>query len=319
MATTKTANPNIGQTIRVPLTAVKADFEWNLRKVVGDKEASLDGETEVNEYKQLKASIDKQGQITPCVVRPRGKDGYELASGFRRYQVLTELAKENGTKNPEVLVSVLDLDDFEMRVENLRENSARKKVDPTETLRGLIHLRELNPKISVVDIADKTGIGRSYASNLLSINERLKPELMKRWMDSKTEIGVNKIQKIAKVDKDRQEEEWDNEIKTAGRGTGGGGGSKAWLTKASKDAEKYGVYLGRLQGFGCIDAEDLDFDEHLDKVITVAENMTKEEKKMLVGNLAASFQKGVKEAKEPPEPKEEKKSKKKGEEEAAAN
>ncbi len=321
MSEPKNKNPNVGKTLELPLTKVKADFTWNCRKLVGGTEVDLKGETEKNDFESLKRSIDADGQSTPVVVRPAGKDSYFLCSGFRRYQALSELAETNGNKAPTILAIVRDYDDIQAREENIRENAGRKNVDPTEMLTGLLDLRDLYAKakqnVAIQHMADKVGIGRPYASRLFKIADNLKAELLKKWMESPTAIGVNRVENVAKVDKERQDEEWATQAETGGRGTGGGGGDNAWLTAATKAAEKAGILIGRLEGFGLIDTAALNFHTDLDKVIQVKDDATKEQKKALAEVISSAYVKAMQEAKNPSEPEEKpKKGSKKGEEKA---
>lgn len=304
----KTKNPNIGKTLELPLKSVTADFDWNCRKLAGEKETDLKGETEKNDFNTLMASIDVDGQSVPVMVRPKGKDGYFLVAGFRRFRALQLLAEKNGNKEPVILATVRDLDDYEARRENVKENAGRKNVAPTELLLGLLDLREQARKSkrneSIQSLADSVAIGRPYASRLLKIAETLKADLFKRWVDSPTDIGVNKVEDVCKVDPDRQEEEWATKIGTAGRGAGGGGGSEAWVTSATKAAAAAGMLLGRLEGFNLIVTEKLNFQTNLGAIIQVKEGATDEQKAALSEACSKAYLTALEEARNPKPPEE---------------
>jgi ParB/RepB/Spo0J family partition protein len=305
----KLKDPNIGKTLELPLKKVKADYDWNCRKLAGEKETDLKGETEKNDFDSLMRSIDVDGQSTPVMVRPKGAKGdYELVAGFRRYRALQLLAEKNGDKDPKILASVRDLNDYQARAENVRENAGRKNVEPTELLTGLIDLREQARAAKLPDsiqaLADSVGIGRPYASRLFKIAENLKAELLKKWMESPTAIGVNRVENVAKVDKDRQDEEWATQAESGGRGAGGGGGENAWLTSATKAAERVGTILGRLEGFKLIDTEKLNFVRDIEKLIAVKEGATDEEKKALSESASKAYVDAIQEARNPKPPEE---------------
>ncbi|MBW4496733.1 MAG: ParB/RepB/Spo0J family partition protein [Oscillatoria princeps RMCB-10] len=87
---------------------------------------------------ELTESVKQHGVIQPILVRPFGKDHYELVAGERRYQA----ARAAGlTQVPAV---VRDMNDAEALRYALMENLQREDLNPVEETEGILKLLELS-------------------------------------------------------------------------------------------------------------------------------------------------------------------------------
>ncbi|MGJ3248538.1 MAG: ParB/RepB/Spo0J family partition protein [Elainellaceae cyanobacterium] len=84
----------------------------------------------------LAVSIRTHGILTPLLVRPVGKDGYELVAGERRFRLAQELGLE------EVPVQIRELSDTEAAEVALLENLQREDLNPVEETEGILELLE---------------------------------------------------------------------------------------------------------------------------------------------------------------------------------
>lgn len=315
------AKPNVeineNEIVVIPLAKVKADFKWNSRPEAETTVSEVENEIEGSSFGQLMESIDAKGQKEPVKVRPKGS-GFELVYGFRRYAAIRELAKKNGTKDPTIRCVVENLTDIEAREENMRENLARKQLSPSMTCKGLLELKSFyGDKLSVTALADRVGINRPYASMMINtIGAKLKPELLEKWYGEASETGVNRVEAVAKLEPEKQEEAWKNTVATGGRGNKSDG--KAAL---ESKAMEVGAYLGTLVGHNLIDATALVFNsaETLKILgVKVKDDTSAEDVKFFADAALTSFAEAVQLVRNPP-PKDEKPAKAKKEKAAEAN
>jgi len=93
----------------IPLSQIDADFAWNCRENITSESVM-----------PLSHSIDLHGVEQPVVVRETGGGRYGLVCGFRRFMAVTVLGWEF------IPAFVRELDDFEAKLANGRENLERK-------------------------------------------------------------------------------------------------------------------------------------------------------------------------------------------------
>lgn len=268
--------------VELPLSKIHADLEWNCRRIAGDKETSTEGNEQGNEFKELILSLRARGQDQAVIVRPRGQ-GYSLVVGFRRFLALQAIAAEDGASKTATIKAVIrELNDVEAKSLNIRENTARKDLLPTDLCRALVDLKALYEKHkgapTVQGLADEVGIGRPYASKLFSIADKAHPKVLQQWFDAPAAIGVVKMTEVIKHDKNegngaRQAQALAELLPTAGRGKGGG--RKAWLKGAENEAKRVGTFLGTLERKGLIDTDALDFEVSLEDCIKMGQGDAK--------------------------------------------
>jgi ParB family chromosome partitioning protein len=111
---------------------------------------------------ELAASIKTQGIMQPILVRPIGKDKYEIIAGERRFRA-AQLA------GLEVLpVLVRDVDDQAAAAMALIENMQREDLNPLEEAQG-IHRLITDFSFTHEQAANAVGRSRSAVSNLLRL------------------------------------------------------------------------------------------------------------------------------------------------------
>jgi ParB family chromosome partitioning protein len=117
---------------------------------------------------ELAASIKTQGIMQPILVRPVGKDKYEIIAGERRFRA-AQLA------GLEVLpVLVRDVDDQAAAAMALIENMQREDLNPLEEAQG-IHRLITDFAFTHEQAATAVGRSRSAVSNLLRLMNLASP------------------------------------------------------------------------------------------------------------------------------------------------
>ncbi len=117
---------------------------------------------------ELAASIRAQGLMQPLLVRPVGRDQYELIAGERRWRA----AQIAGLA--EVPVLVRDVPDNAALAMSLVENIQREDLNPIEEAAGLQRLIE-EFRMTHEQAADAVGRSRSATTNLLRLLKLAKP------------------------------------------------------------------------------------------------------------------------------------------------
>ena len=117
---------------------------------------------------ELAASIRVQGLMQPLLVRPVGRDQYELIAGERRWRA----AQIAGLT--EVPVLVRDVADSAALAMALIENIQREDLNPIEEAAGLQRLVE-EFRMTHEQAAEAVGRSRSATTNLLRLLKLVKP------------------------------------------------------------------------------------------------------------------------------------------------
>ena len=117
---------------------------------------------------ELAASIRAQGVMQPLLVRPVGRDQYELIAGERRWRA----AQIAGLA--EVPVLVREVADSAALAMALIENIQREDLNPIEEAAGLQRLVE-EFRMTHEQAADAVGRSRSATTNLLRLLKLAKP------------------------------------------------------------------------------------------------------------------------------------------------
>ncbi|TFW27210.1 ParB/RepB/Spo0J family partition protein [Duganella callida] len=117
---------------------------------------------------ELAASIKTQGIMQPILVRPIGKDKYEIIAGERRFRA----AQLAGLEMLPVLVR--DVDDQAAAAMALIENIQREDLNPLEEAQG-IHRLITDFSFTHEQAANAVGRSRSAVSNLLRLMNLASP------------------------------------------------------------------------------------------------------------------------------------------------
>lgn len=117
---------------------------------------------------ELAASIRAQGLMQPLLVRPTGRDQYELIAGERRWRAAQLAGLE------EVPVLVRDVPDNAALAMALIENIQREDLNPIEEATGVQRLID-EFRMTHEQAADAIGRSRSATTNLLRLLKLAKP------------------------------------------------------------------------------------------------------------------------------------------------
>ena len=130
---------------------------------------------------ELAASIRKQGVMQPILVRPLGKDHYEIIAGERRWRA----ARIAGLA--EVPAIVREVPDSSALAMALIENIQREDLSPLEEANGVQRLIS-EFKLTHQEAADAIGRSRSATTNLLRL-QNLQEAVRDLLLEGKLEMG----------------------------------------------------------------------------------------------------------------------------------
>jgi len=136
---------------------------------------------EDQEFKELLASIEKEGLLQPILVRPLGNGLYECVAGERRLRAVKKL----GWK--EVPAVIKELDDRSALLIALIENLQRKDLNPIETALAYQTLME-RFGLTQEEVAERVGKDRATVANLLRIL-KLPEEIKQDLLEGRLTVG----------------------------------------------------------------------------------------------------------------------------------
>ena len=128
----------------------------------------------------MASSIKENGQLAPIIVR-KGKDGYELIAGERRWRAMQSIREDM------IDAIVMDVTDKESALIAIVENVQREQLNAIEEAEAL---NKLNTEYDMThdDIAKYTGKSRSHITNILRLNELIQYVKLK-LADGSIEMG----------------------------------------------------------------------------------------------------------------------------------
>lgn len=156
----------------VPLEAIS--MIQNYRDVEPPQETDAD-------VKELADSIKKHGVMQAVLLRPAGKDRYELIFGHRRY-LASKVAGNDSI--PANVKEVADTDILELQV---TENLQRKDVHPMDEAIAFLSLQAAK-SLTVQDLADRFAKKPEYITQRLSFN-KLNQDLQAKFKKNEFSIG----------------------------------------------------------------------------------------------------------------------------------
>ncbi len=130
---------------------------------------------------ELADSIGSQGLMQPIVVRPMGRDRYEIIAGERRWRA-SQLA---GLSQVPCWVRILS--DETALIMALIENMQREDLNPLEQAQGLKRLQE-EFQMTHQQLAQAVGKSRVSVSNLLRLNQ-LPQDIKQALQHSEVDMG----------------------------------------------------------------------------------------------------------------------------------
>ena len=110
----------------------------------------------------MASSIKENGQLAPIIVR-KGKDGYELIAGERRWRAMQSIREDM------IDAIVMDVTDKESALIAIVENVQREQLNAIEEAEAL-HKLNIEYDMTHDDIAKYTGKSRSHITNILRLN-----------------------------------------------------------------------------------------------------------------------------------------------------
>lgn len=113
---------------------------------------------------ELAASLKARGMIQPILVRPKGKETYEIVAGERRWRAAQK------AKLHDVPVIIRELSDVETAELALIENLQRVDLNPMEEARAYEALAKSFDKTQD-QIATAVGKSRSHVANMMRLNK----------------------------------------------------------------------------------------------------------------------------------------------------
>jgi ParB-like partition proteins len=136
---------------------------------------------EDEEFRELLASIEREGLLQPILVRPLGNGLYECVAGERRLRAVKKL----GWK--EVPAIVKELDNRSALLIALIENLQRKDLNPIETALAYQSLIE-KFGFTQEEVAERVGKDRATVANLLRIL-KLPEEIKQDLLEGRLSVG----------------------------------------------------------------------------------------------------------------------------------
>ncbi len=136
---------------------------------------------EADAITELSVSIRARGVMQPIVLRPLGKDSYEIIAGERRWRAAQQAGLE---AIPAVVQSV---DDESALAMSLIENIQREDLNPLEEARALTRLID-DFQFTHQEVADAVGKSRSSVTNTLRLTHLADP-VAEMLMNREIEMG----------------------------------------------------------------------------------------------------------------------------------
>lgn len=231
----------------VALSSIVADDSWNSRIDGWDQDHP---DETVEDFAQLKESIEAHGIETPLAVMPVGgrSKKFRLVAGFRRFRAATELGF------PKVPVVVHDFTtEAEARSANLRENQERENLTTPDLAWGVQQLHAAYAEEGVEktqrELALEVGVSQAYVSALITIATQLDPKLFTEWREGNYDFNFRKAAEIAKLPKSEQRKAWDAHLSGVAAGASNRG-QKSDADKLRAKGEAVGKLLGKLAWLG---------------------------------------------------------------------
>lgn len=273
----------LGTLAALPLRLVDATSFRNRRTgdfTIGD--SSEDGTNQ--SFKELAESIEAVGQKDPITVRRKAAGlvdngmPYEVIKGFRRFAVVNLLAQRAGTEDTATVNAIIkDLTDLQAVEENIFENTARDNLTGPDLAWAAFDLQEQYKAnglpFSGNVVAKKLGKNQTYIAKLLRIVTGA-PVVAKSWQESQSPLTSDAMDRIAKLDPDKQVAEYER-INAVLKGKAGksGGATNPPIVAAQKRAVRLATLLGNLVSQGLITV-DINWEANLSHIGVKTSDLT---------------------------------------------
>ena len=267
------STPTASVTARViALSALSPRPGWNARSdwrtiALGAKDkdgaytaedkASQEGRSSVA-MDQLADDMERNGQLTPAVVRPDGLTSgkYVLVCGNKRAAACKYLADNKRTVRDlppgHLRVEVVPMTDLEARSANLRENGERDDLASPDWCYGIMDLADLLEKKNgkrptTTELAIEIGKSQSFVNRLVTIGANLRPEILATWRQAPTPLGTQDMLDVASLSKEAQQKGYDDRVKLheTKPKKADGRTDEAWIVKACDNGAEIAAMLAR--------------------------------------------------------------------------
>lgn len=149
---------------------------------------------------ELSTSIAEKGVIQPVLLRPLGKDTYELVCGERRYRASLKV-KDTPSVNGQIPAYIRDMSDDEALELQITENLQRKDVHPMEEAVGFKAL--LDAGKTAEEISFRVGKSVHFVNQRLKLNMLTEPWQKLFYYDK---VSLTDALKVALLKTEHQEE-----------------------------------------------------------------------------------------------------------------
>lgn len=189
--TTKLPKMKPGDTQNVPLECIRPNLV-----------ALRPAELESDEFQELKTSIKQLGELLqPVRIRPQtdessGEAYFELIDGLQRYTAVTQLGWET------IPAKLTTADDERVLIEQIAANAARVQTKPAAYGRQLLRLLEINPAMTVEQLAQTVGMSTAWVNSRLALN-KLVPQIGSDFVDTEA-ISASNAYQLARLPQDQQ-------------------------------------------------------------------------------------------------------------------
>jgi ParB/RepB/Spo0J family partition protein len=288
----KTTDFNRDNILNIPLGDIKVDSNWNSRSQ-HDLVNKGKNDDEYTGIEGLIESIKANGQDTPVDVVKNtsgGKQPFFLVAGFRRYEALRQIAETQKNPTATIRAVVKELNPLEMRLLNLRENTARDNLKGADLAKGIEDLMVLNPKLTQTEIGLALNRSQPYVGKLIKINTSVAKDIRDHWRGTPgNPVTVGEMYTLANKDPKEHKALYDATFKPA---EGQEKKPGDWVNGAKRKAEQLGTLFGNLQRLHQIDFDGCledDFLAVLEDTVKLPETAKSRVKKALAKNMKDAF------------------------------
>lgn len=244
--------------IEVPAAEVFADWDWNSRSRMVDKDGNLQTGAELTgegmTFAELCTSIKTEGQRDACIVRPNKngrKEPYVLVTGFCRREAVVANGPVDGQRHPMLRVIVKNLSDKEARIENVRENTARSSIRDQDVMFGIQDLHAMDPDLKGTDIAKAIGRSDEFVNRCIKVIDKVKPHILEDWRGGDPGPKVSLDNLALKVASAGDQDKVYAELKAA-RATSNTRAADAWVKTHTVHAIAFGKAMGKCEFAGLV-------------------------------------------------------------------
>lgn len=173
-------------------------------KAISPKTGALRGaKVEDDDFKNLLASVRKEGVLKPILVNDNGDGTYTLVDGLQRFTAASMVLAENSNAPDSIDAKVIKTSSENELALQIMLNSNTVKTRPVEYAEGIMRILAHHPEMTQAEIADRLAMSQPKLSMLLKLTNLAGP--IKQLVD-KGDIKVTNAYVLAKLDQDDQDQ-----------------------------------------------------------------------------------------------------------------